>query len=304
VKNLTEKKCSKCGETKELDKFHNKKGGRLGRSACCKICVSKKLKEKTKANNPNYKPKIIREKEELQEGERRCLCCLEVKNKIDFCKRGDGTNGLKSRCKKCENEISRNRYIKNKDAVLKKQRVDYEKNKAKKLKSCSMYYEENKIEIREKHKKNYQKNKEERNKKSRAHYLDNKDWYKNWRKENKALLYSNASERRALEQRASPNNIPIEEKRDIRNLFKESNYDIHVDHIIPIKGKLPDGKRVLGAHRLSNLQLLSREENMKKLNNITYEDLSKSVEGRDYIFVPNDYHKCPSKYPFIGFDVI
>jgi len=36
---MTEKKCTKCGQTKKLDGFYKKKNGLCGRHAECKTCL-------------------------------------------------------------------------------------------------------------------------------------------------------------------------------------------------------------------------------------------------------------------------
>ena len=41
-----------------------------------------------------------------------------------------------------------------------------------------------------------------------------------------------------------------------------------------------------------------------KSNKITRDELELYTEGLDYIFVPDDYFKDPSKYPDIGFNVV
>jgi len=118
---------------------------------------------------------------------------------------------------------------------------------------------------------------------------------------NQASKRAGKVRRRASEDRAMPNSISEEENARIREIYKSAQMigDLHVDHIIPIRGVLPDGKRVLGAHRPSNLQLLEPSDNTSKNNKVTYEDLAKSKLGHDYIFVPDDYFKDVSKYPEI-----
>ena len=53
-----EKKCTKCGETKLLEEYHNKKTGKYGRASRCKVCVkayreSEAGKEKKKPGDEN-----------------------------------------------------------------------------------------------------------------------------------------------------------------------------------------------------------------------------------------------------------
>ena len=48
---------------------------------------------------------------------------------------------------------------------------------------------------------------------------------------------------------------------ELCGIFRNIGLDLHVDHIIPLKGKL-----VSGLHIENNLQLLHRSENLRKLN--------------------------------------
>jgi 5-methylcytosine-specific restriction endonuclease McrA len=56
--------------------------------------------------------------------------------------------------------------------------------------------------------------------------------------------------------------VPLwSETEEIREFYKNCPEGHHVDHIIPLKGKI-----VSGLHVISNLQYLTAEENMKKGN--------------------------------------
>ena len=100
----------------------------------------------------------------------------------------------------------------------------------------------------------------------------NKEWYdqykKMYRAKNKDRLAERDTNKRLLKLKVTPKWITKEELKLIDNLYKKcrdmtknSGIKYHVDHIIPLKGK-----NVCGLHVLSNLQIISATENIKKSN--------------------------------------
>lgn len=77
-----------------------------------------------------------------------------------------------------------------------------------------------------------------------------------WRNTQHAAL------RRALKSSATPNWLTEENHATIKSMYKDaSDQGLHVDHIVPLKGK-----NVCGLHVPWNLQLLDPSENLKKNN--------------------------------------
>ena len=128
----------------------------------------------------------------------------------------------------------------------------------------------------------YQKNKEAIKAKKRAHYSQNKEERrlktKEWRKKNperrKELnrKYSSKPEakakhrivqayRRARQISATPIWLSISQVEEIKNIYLNCPKNFHVDHIVPLKGKM-----VCGLHVPWNLQCLPEIDNMKKSN--------------------------------------
>lgn len=78
-------------------------------------------------------------------------------------------------------------------------------------------------------------------------------------KQNKHKFLANNSRRRAVVKRATPIWANLD---DIYQVYIEAQYfGYHVDHIVPLRGKL-----VCGLHVWENLQILPPKENLKKGN--------------------------------------
>lgn len=80
-----------------------------------------------------------------------------------------------------------------------------------------------------------------------------------WRRAN---LKYDAFRAKTYRERKSKQCPPWANLQDIRDVYLTCPDGFHVDHIIPLKGKL-----VSGLHVANNLQHLSAKENMKKRNN-------------------------------------
>jgi len=221
---------------------------------------------------------------------KKCSTCKEPKELSEFTKNRSTKDGLSYQCKPCRAESKKKWQDKNKDSINEYRR-EYSKTEDGKRKikvSRDKWLSSDKGKI----------------------YLDSdihKDRVQKWRRESGEMALKGSIER-AIEKRAYNKDVLFSGERvKIRELYKESRdkgFDWHVDHIIPYYGVLEDGRCVMGAHRLKNLQILHKDDNLEKGNFISYETLKDFEEGVHFIFIPEDYNLDPTKYPKIGFDVI
>lgn len=203
---------------------------------------------------------------------------MEKEQSTGFCPKKSSTSGFRGQCKECDKESNKVYYAANKEKVKQKVREYVLGNKEKIAESNSKWYAVNKVSV---HKKvrawklaNPEKVRANRIKnydpeKNKARYEANKDKYaeqfKKYYGGNKSEYIARAAKRRANKIKATPawanhgyirlfyEGAKIEEKRTGRK--------VHVDHIVPLQGKL-----VCGLHCEGNLQLLFAEDNLSKSN--------------------------------------
>lgn len=70
---------------------------------------------------------------------------------------------------------------------------------------------------------------------------------------------------------------PWVDMRALREIYKNCPEGYHVDHIIPLRGIMPDGSPTSGLHVPWNLQYLPAEENMKKSNKVRLHEINDLV---------------------------
>lgn len=89
----------------------------------------------------------------------------------------------------------------------------------------------------------------------------NREAARRFRREHPATACANAANRRANKLSATPPWLTDEHWAAIEEVYEKRQANQHVDHIIPLKGD-----SVCGLHVPWNLQLISKEENLKKGN--------------------------------------
>lgn len=121
---VTEKACTKCGETKALDGFHPNKQAKDGKKSWCKECVradnnNRARKKRGEGREEELKALEDRREENLslmKAGKRRCTKCREV-NTLDRFPRQKG--GFKSWCSQCSRSHQKAKYWEGREEELK-----------------------------------------------------------------------------------------------------------------------------------------------------------------------------------------
>lgn len=207
----------------------------------------------------------------------------------EFCKDKRNKNGFGAKCKKCFNSMAKERYKKNpenKRLYGRSYSKNYRKNNPEKIHLFNIEYRKNNLEKEKKRfKKYYDENKQklinnqkiykEKNKDKVKEYWKNfrkknpeklKKQYKIWASKNKEKVFFNTTKRRIGKLKRTPPWVNNEIKKDIKFLYKirsemQTPENWHIDHIIPLQGKL-----VSGLHVPWNLQLLEKSKNKSKYN--------------------------------------
>jgi hypothetical protein len=185
-----------------------------------------------------------------------CSKCGEEKPVSAFGKHSARSDGLRSRCKPCNNADAQQYASDNREAVLKNKRRYYAENKER----FSEYYAERMDDESFRERKAaaarqwYRENKDRRKDYGKAHY-----------KNNKPVYMAHSAKRRASKKQQTPS---WANEQTIRAFYKEAarleqetGIKHHVDHIIPLQGEL-----VSGLHVENNLQVIPANENLSKSN--------------------------------------
>lgn len=172
-----------------------------------------------------------------------CIACHNVKKKAYYDANRDKMNALTKQWREV-----------NKPAV-KIYNKQYYKNNSDKIKLSTKHYRETNID---KLKEYFKKHRE-------TNACKIKQYYRKWRKVNLAQYSAYQKTRRRRCRQATPPWANPEAIRQIylraQQISKETGIQHHVDHIIPLKGKL-----VSGLHVESNLAILVGTENIRKSN--------------------------------------
>lgn len=180
----------------------------------------------------------------------------------------------KGRCKECISLAAKAKYLANPDDKKRRARARYYEKRETVLQAVKGYAALNAEKVRE-----YQKawgiaNKDRKSMVDRAWRLKNKDkkadygrvYGPKWRDQNRALYNARAAKRRAEKVTATPpwaDKFAIECVYKLAAAYRTCGLDVHVDHIIPLKGE-----DVSGLHVETNLCILYASENISKSNKL------------------------------------
>lgn len=237
MKSCTRKKCQQ-NNPQPLSEFHKHKNSRDGHGSLCKSCK--------KEYNMTYLEKV-KKKGCLNIGtHKQCKrkdCKQDNPQPVSaFSKTSNSPDGLHSWCKICKSAAGKEHYEKNKVYIISRN----SKYKTKRMK----HERKNRTEF-------WLKFQEDESKR-----------HKEYRERNPGIGEALSAKRRAAEIQRTPSwanhdsidAIYIESKR----LTKETGIPHHVDHIIPLQGKL-----VSGLHVETNLKPVPATENLSKSNSFT-----------------------------------
>lgn len=115
--------CSKCNLLKEMHEFTNAKKGKYGRTARCRSCANAYNKDNQKRisqlslaryHRINEPKKLAKEQEKaaaitqaIESNTKICCTCKSEKPKGDFAKSSRNVDGLRRRCKECNNAANK-----------------------------------------------------------------------------------------------------------------------------------------------------------------------------------------------------
>lgn len=177
-----------------------------------------------------------------------------------------------AQCKGCLKELRRISYENNKEKVAEQGRAWRSANKDRKRQKDKEYAAKNPDIFVRARLKYLAKNAERQKENCKRWDVENKERRlqigRNWQKNNPDAVRLKAANRRAKKDCATPSWLSDFDKLKMKCTYQvaamrthESGQEWHVDHIIPLRGKL-----VSGLHVPWNLQVITKEENLKKLN--------------------------------------
>jgi len=153
----------------------------------------------------------------------------------------------------------------------KRQKKYAEANKEKVLKASSNWNKKNKEKMLEATNRYLQKVKDDPDYKAKKAAIT-RDWAKN----NPEKAAELSARKRCSKLKRMPSWLSSEQKAKIRSFYKVAqmmssafSVDYHVDHIVPLRGKL-----VSGLHVPWNLRVIKAEENMGKSNKFSLENIN------------------------------
>lgn len=178
---------------------------------------------------------------------RKCTKCKNEKDLGCFVKNKNTHDGFHLWCKTCLSEGKKQSYLKNKAHYNAKSRANYHENRERYNEMSREWRQQNPERLKElvaKYRASA-KGKETRRQENKRRY--DSGYRKAW----------NFIRRRGIE-RATPQWV---DKKQLQEFFKNRPKGFHVDHIVPLRGKIVSGLNVPW-----NLQYLPAHENFRKSN--------------------------------------
>lgn len=287
--------CTKCGEGKPLDNFRNDKSKKTGKRERCSDCEKvvalefrkknrKKLACKSRsytAANRNTVNAKARERYAKDPDKYSSLAKAYREKNPDLII----TARKKYRSKnKCKLDLASKIYYENNIEKIKISQKEYQRKNRKRISNAAKQYRKaNATSIKEwttKHRKNniehykkigrnyYLKNKERCDRLKREWNAKNHERQKEnkriWRENNRGKVNEAVTRRHRVKIFATP---PWAKRDEMQKIYQDAanmrklGMDVHVDHIIPLQGKL-----VSGLHCTENLRIIYAALNLKKGN--------------------------------------
>jgi len=164
-------------------------------------------------------------------------------------------------------------YAENKESILAANKLYRQQNKETVAAANLAWAKSNPDKIRAANLKWLLNNKDKHNELARDWFGKNPDKrkaaYDRWAENNLETIRYHTSKRRLKLEEQMP---PWVVREELNAIFKDRPDDMHVDHIVPLRGLTFDRYPVSGLHVPWNLQFLTRSENSKKRNRMRLED--------------------------------
>ena len=182
--------------------------------------------------------------------EKSCGRCGEAKCVDQFAK--NGKLGRHPVCKQCRAQIERDRRASDPERARALEAARYAKNSEGKKRSIARYYQKNAQKIIGREKERYRKNAERIKIRVKSYREGNKEKIREWN-----------GTRRAKLRQAMPDWV---DRRAVSAIYRKASelwaatgVEHHVDHVVPLSGKV-----VCGLHVPWNLQILTAAANLRK----------------------------------------
>jgi len=181
-------------------------------------------------------------------------------------------DGLASQCRDCKKIADAEYRAENPEKIAKSKAKCYQKKKDQYNKKSLEWVRNNPKARKEIANKSYQNNRESKLAYSAEYRAQNKNkykvWIKEWVKRNRDLDRAKHAKRRAAKLSATPDWLSRDQLYEIQNFYSLARdcevitgESYHVDHIIPLQGKI-----ISGLHVPWNLQVLPSDLNQSKSN--------------------------------------